>query len=227
MYKPMQNDMFDALLYAAAPYAGQHELEEYASADLDMQLSTRAKRRIARRARRGPMPVLRYVKRAAMIALVVMSLGFASMLSIEAVREALWNAIVEWYEESIAVAFVSKEVVSVPIEILEYREPRGLGEEFVRYEVRKNNNSLKVEYESATVLITYRQGLLEGFDTLLSNEKTVISDITVKNCPGLTTSTITEIGQQVTVVWHDNEYTYVISGNVALDVLLKMAESVQ
>ncbi|MBQ8397850.1 MAG: DUF4367 domain-containing protein [Clostridia bacterium] len=226
MDKTPQIDMFDAMLYAAAPHAGRRELEEYHAADPAMQLSARAKRRIVKRAKRGPTPILLYAKRVAMIALIVMSIGFAAMLSIEAVREAIVNAIVEWYEESIAVSFMREEEVVAPTEILEYREPRGLGEEFVRYEVRKSQSSMSIDYESDTVLIIYRQGLLESFDAYISNEESVMKDIQVNGYPGLITLTATEVGQQRTIVWHDNEYSYVITGNMSADELLKLAESV-
>lgn len=138
MNKVPQVDMLDALLYAAAPYAGQKELEEYSSADPTLRLSDRAKRRIVRRAKQGPSPVWQYAKRVAMIALVVMAVGFGAVLSIDAVRNALVDAIVDWYERYIAVVFVHEEEASAPTEIMEYREPRGLGDEFVRREVRKN-----------------------------------------------------------------------------------------
>ena len=226
MDKTPQIDMFDAMLYAAAPHAGRRELEEYHAADPAMQRSARAKRRIVKRAKRGPTPILLYAKRVAMIALIVMSIGFAAMLSIEAVREAIVNAIVEWYEESIAVSFMREEEVVAPTEILEYREPRGLGEEFVRYEVRKSQSSMSIDYESDTVLIIYRQGLLESFDAYISNEESVMKDIQVNGYPGLITLTATEVGQQRTIVWHDNEYSYVITGNMSADELLKLAESV-
>lgn len=228
MDKTPQIDMFDAMLYAAAPHAGRRELEEYHAADPAMQLSARAKRRIVKRAKRGPTPILLYAKRVAMIALIVMSIGFAAMLSIEAVREAIVNAIVEWYEESIAVSFMREEEVVAPTEILEYREPRGLGEEFVRYEVRKNQSSFSVEYESENALVVYRQGLLDGFDTYLSNMKAVeMENIKVCEMPGVITSTSTEWGQQLTIVWHDKEYSYVITGNIPVYQLLKMAKSVK
>ena len=226
MDKTPHIDMFDAMLYAAAPHAGRRELEEYHAADPAMQRSARAKRRIVKRAKRGPTPILLYAKRVAMIALIVMSIGFAAMLSIEAVREAIVNAIVEWYEESIAVSFMREEEVVAPTEILEYREPRGLGEEFVRYEVRKSQSSMSIDYESDTVLIIYRQGLLESFDAYISNEESVMKDIQVNGYPGLITLTATEVGQQRTIVWHDNEYSYVITGNMSADELLKLAESV-
>jgi len=223
-----QVDMFDALLYAAAPYAGRQELEEYFSVEPPMQLSERVKRRIIKRAKRGATPILVYAKRAAMIALVVMAIGFAGVMSIDAVRAALWDAIVGWYEAYIAVAFVQEEMVSAPTEILEYREPRGLGEEFVRYEMRKNDSGLIVEYESATALIYYRQGLMDQFETFVSNQESTISDeIKVNGYVGMISSAMTNIGEQLTILWHDDEYAYVLTGNMPVDELLRIAESVR
>ena len=228
MNKKPYVDMLDALLYAAAPYAGQNELAEYFSVEPPMQLSERIKRRIIRRAKRGTVTVMQYAKRVAVIALIVISIGFAGVLSIDAVRAALWNAIVEWYEEYIAVAFVQEETVSAPTEILEYREPRGLGEEFVRYEVGRNESSLIVEYESDVVLISYRQAVFDQFEIFLSNhESEIFNEIKVNGYPGMITSATTNIEQQLTILWHDDEYTYFIIGNITVDELLKVAESVR
>lgn len=226
MNKVPQVDMLDALLYAAAPYAGQKELEEYSSADPTLRLSERTKRRIVRRAKQGPSPVWQYAKRVAMIALVVMAVGFGAVLSIDAVRNALVDAIVDWYERYIAVVFVHEEEASAPTEIMEYREPRGLGDEFVRRERGRNQSSFCVEYENESVLIIYRQGLLDCFDTFLSNEETVVNYVQVNGHPGLITSSTMGNGPQLTIVWHDDEYTYFIIGHMLTDELLKIAESV-
>lgn len=207
-----QDDVINALLYVAAPHAGQQELEEYRSADPTLKLTHRAKRRIAKRAKGGPAPVVVYTKRAAIVALVAISLCFAAVLSISAVREAIWDALVSWYEKSIAVSFVSKAQTIVPTEILEYREPRAIEEEFERYEISKTGKGIHIEYEYGEILIIYRQGLLRGFEIQTTNEETMVSNITINGNKGvLTISKPTDI-EYATIIWNDGVYSYKIDG---------------
>lgn len=110
MERISNENMLDALLYAAAPYAGRNELEEYYSADPSLTLSDRAKKRILKRLRREKNyrerhetynPVLEYAKRAVSVILIILSIGFVSALSIDAVRETMWEVILKWYDEYI------------------------------------------------------------------------------------------------------------------------------
>lgn len=41
------------------------------------------------------------LSRVAVIALVVMSIAFAAMMSVSAIRNAIWNTIVEWYDKQL------------------------------------------------------------------------------------------------------------------------------
>ncbi len=41
----------------------------------------------------------------AVIALVVMSTAFAAMMSVSAIRNAIWNTIVEWYDKYISIDY--------------------------------------------------------------------------------------------------------------------------
>ena len=77
-------DNMDILLYAAAPYAGKNELDEFEKAD-ESELSPKAEKRIFKKIQRRIdyhekreefHPVLETLKRVAVIVLAVMSISF-------------------------------------------------------------------------------------------------------------------------------------------------------
>ena len=236
MNKTSKIDEMDLLLYSAMPYVEHKEVGVYdKAADIPVTLSEKDKKRILKRIKRAGeyrerhevyRPGLEMFKRVAVIALVVMSLCFTGVMSVEAVRVTLWETIVEWYENSIFFAYVNGDESVVPDRILEYREPV-LGDEYERYEIGRNEFSYVIEYESDQFLITYNQNLLSDYSIVLSNHDTRMTDITVNGYSGAMTVFETEGVTQITIIWHDNEYAYRMSGNLGYDELLKVAESVQ
>ncbi len=162
-------DEMDMLLYAAVKHAGKNEIEEYNSADTSVKMSDNAEKRIVkllhkedRRIEREQKyierhttyyPVREILKRVAVVVLVVMSVGFAGALSIEAVRVEIRNAVVAWFEEYLDIDFKIDEIEQVTDVILEYKEPQ-LGEEYVRYEIMKSEYKYYIEYENDNVLIS-------------------------------------------------------------------------
>ena len=236
MNRTSKTDEMDLLLYSAMPYVEHKEVGVYdKAADIPVTLSEKDKKRILKRIKRAGeyrerhevyRPGLEMFKRVAVIALVVMSLCFTGVMSVEAVRVTLWETIVEWYENSIFFAYVNGDESVVPDRILEYREPV-LAEEYERYEIGKNEFSYVIEYESDQFLVTYSQSLLKEYSVMLSNHDTEMMDIIVNGYPGTMTVFGTDGITSTTIMWHDNEYTYRISSNLSYDELLKVAESVQ
>lgn len=228
-------DAMDLLLYSAMPYVQLKEVDDYSSANSSVELSQKEKNKIYRRINRERTyrekhityrPTFEMIKRIAAAVLIVVSLSFAAVMSVEAVRTALWNAITEWYENSIFVKYENTGEVAAPGRILEYKEPI-LGDEYTRYEIGKDEKSLHLEYEKldATIIITYRQQLLDNFETWLSNNNTEMRDIKVGDYDGISTSFTTEGIEVNGLLWHDSEYAYWISGNIPLNELVVLAEN--
>lgn len=228
-------DEMDLLLYSAMPYVENKEIEVYdKAADIPVTLSEKDKKHILKRIKRAGNyrerhevyhPVRETLKRVAVVALVIMSLCFTGTMSIKAVRVAIWETIVEWYENSIFFTYVNGDESVVPDRILEYREPV-LGEEYERYEGIRNDYSYVLEYESDEFLVTYSQGLLGDYSVMLSNHDTEMIDITVNGYPSTMTVFETEGITNTTIIWHDNEYAYVISSNLDYEILSGIAESI-
>ena len=235
-------DMIDVLLYASAPYTGKNEIEAYNVADPEIRLSEKAKKRIQNRLRREReykeqherySPVWEISKRVAVIILVVLSVSFVSVMSVEAVRVALWEAILEWGEESIHIWYESTDgEPEVLTEILEYKEPRGIGDEYVRYEGYKNDYRYCVEYEKNDCIITYHQELLKDNSMYLSNEDTSVQEIQIQSHLGIMSEFFAGNTKITTITWTDDEYIYILIFNTLTDGIpfedmIEIAESVQ
>lgn len=228
-------DETDILLNSAVPYIENRELEIYEkAADIPAELSEKEKKRILSEILRGAEPSKRRMPysikenlgRVAVAAVSVISICFIGTIGIEAVRVTIFDAIVKWYENSIFVAYESSDEVTSPNKIIEHREPV-LGEEYTRYEIENNEHTYIIEYESEEFLIVYGQNLLESYDTLISNNDTVITDITVNGYSGIVTVSETHGMTDTVVIWHDYEYVYTLSGNLSCDELISIAETVQ
>lgn len=237
MERISNENMLDTLLYAAAPYAGRNELEEYYTADPSLTLSDRAKKRILKRLRREKnyrerhetySPVLEYAKRAVSVILIILSIGFVSALSIEAVRETMWEVILEWYDEYIDFSYKGESEGVYLTEIQEYKEPRAIGDEFVRYEGRKNESNYIIEYESEDAVISYHQTLFNGDYTVnLTNESTVVDDVAIGEYDGKIFTNNRHNIVTYTCIWNDGIYMYKIISNLTKEELIKIAESVK
>ena len=235
--------MIDVLLYASAPYTGKNEIEAYNAADAEIRLSVKAKKRIQKRLRREReykeqherySPVWEISKRIAVIVLVVLSLSFVSVMSIEAVRVALWEAILEWGENSIHLRYESTDTNTTILldRILEYREPRAIGDDYKRYEDYKSDYRYCIEYEKIDCIITYHQELLKDNSMYLSNEGTSVKEIQIQNHIGTMSQFLSGNTKITTITWTDAEYIYALIFNtltdeISFDDMVDIAESVQ
>lgn len=233
MNKSVDPDNMDILLYAAAPYAGKKELEEFEKAD-ESVLSSKAEKRIYRKMQRRIdyydrrehfHPVLETLKRVAVVMLAVISISFVGVLSIEAVRLDIYNAIIEWFDEKLGVRFDDVST-NAPDRILDYKEPI-LPDGYDRFEVQKDEVNFLVEYESETSLVTYHQRPLNGYSSFISNEKTDVEDITVMGYDGIKAVFESHGVTTTTIIWKDSEYAYMIAANLPYEDILKIAESIK
>ncbi len=226
-------DNMDILLYAAAPYAGKNELGEFEKAD-ESELSPKAEKRIFKKIQRRIdyyekhekfHPVFETLKRVAVIVLAVMSISFVSALSIEAVRSDIYNAVIQWFDKKLGISF-DDIPTDAPDRILDYKEPV-LPEGYERFEVRKDEFGFSVEYENEDSLISYKQMLLIGYDSYVSNERTDVEDINVKGYDGIKTVFESQGVTTTSIIWKDNEYAYMLSSDIPYEDLLKIAENIQ
>ena len=234
MNKAENVDMFEALLYAAAQNAGKNELNEFQNAnieDLDSKTQDKIYKKLCKAKKQYEQhktcsPTTKAFKRIAIILLVVMSVGFTCILSIDATREAFWNAVIEWNENFFHFEYDGTTSTDAPTEILEYKEPI-VDSRFERHENKKTTTIYSITYEHEYEKVTYRQSTLKLSDIYLSNSDAVLSQTTINGTPAYKS---TEIGDGQTyyyLIWNDGTYFYIIFGNIEFEELLKIAESIK
>ena len=235
MNKAVNFDVFDALLYAAAPYAGKNELNEFLSATgegLISKVQDKIYKKLCKERKyyaknENYSPVREAFKRVAIIILITMSIGFTCVLSVDAAREALWEAIIEWSENYFHFQYKpNDEVVEAPTEILEYKEPTVDGR-FERYEIYKDSDLYIIEYEYKDKLITYNQKPLHEYSTYISNLETELVEIYVNTNKGFKLIEKLDNDTQFGILWNDGRYAYTLFGNIEYEELLKIAESIK
>lgn len=239
MRKCCMPDDLDLCLYAAAPYAGSHEMEEFEEARHSViserptvlkQREKRIFRKIQRSIRYAENhahyhPVWEMAKRVSVIVLLILSVSFLGALQVEAVRQEIYHAVVEWFDEKLGIQFASV-TEDVQTQILDYKEPV-MDTTYTQNVIRKDGTGFLVEYEIADSLITYTQKPLAEYASLLSNRDTQVEDIEVQDLSGIKVTYTIEETTMTNIIWKDEKYAYSISGNLTYAELLMIAESVQ
>ena len=232
-------DSIDLLLFEVMPKVNDPDLDLYLTTAPDRCLSRRDKEKIRKRAdaekrfyerNKTYRPALATLKRVAVVFLIVTSVAFASAMSVKAVREALWDIIVGWYEEYIQLDF-TKENSTVDSTTdsafeFEYKEPR-LDEGYERYVIAQKENQLFVEYEKDMIQIAYHQYLISDMNIYTSNNDTVVTEIKIGDSNAVAFTFYSNGAEQNTIMWEDGIYFYSIGANLPLDELKAIAETIE
>ena len=170
------------------------------------------------------------LSKVAVIALIVISVVFTAMMSVSAIRTAIWEIITEWYEEYIAIGYEPEEgygVVEPPKMIEEIRKPTLLplgAEEEIGVNLRSRFSS--DYYIGDECYVSFKQSLLTNHTSNLDGEGASVEEIMIgKHQAWLFTY---ENKDYVYIVWNDSEYSYQISSMIlSIDELLLIAESIK
>lgn len=229
-------DKLDALILLAGDVLIEEELA-YAREVLnpELEISKRTDRRILRYIRHtqkkpGYHPVLNAMKRIAVVVLVIGTVLFASAMSIEAVREKFWNAIVEWYEDYIAVMFVDETEEDTMMEVeFEVREPSYLPEGIVKVEQVEGKYKYNISYYYDNLPAIYFEQFVKPKDEIkVDNDNCVISFINIDCYEGMFIEYPDNSSHNV-IIWEDEYYRYKLSLKIpfiSIEELQRIASSI-
>ena len=177
----------------------------------------------------------------AIVMLCILSAAFITVMSVSALRNAIWETIVEWYDDYISIRFeapindTEEDVdnrkssnnveLSPPIEILEYRKPQYIPERTEEEVVLKSVTSYIVDYYLGDDLcFSYNQSLLNGSEKNFNNEDGVIYSIKIKDY----TANVVEnsVNDNLMIIWEDGVYFYFLLSYLDIDETIKIAESI-
>lgn len=166
------------------------------------------------------------LKQTAAVFLVVCTLILAMAMSVEAVREAFWNAVVEWFDKYISVVYECK--ADPPDVIEEYKEPQLVPVGAERVVVVKNKYYYTTNYYTNNkLLFSFRQSLLDKrkhfYDHTLDNTLNIF----INDNAGY----ITHYDNTYNILcWADTDYIYEIlfaNRSIDLSLIINIAESLR
>lgn len=192
----------------------------------DVTLSERHVKRMRKLLTKGAPAVRRkkIVKRVLLVALVALSTLAMLGLAIQPVRKAFSNAIVTWYKDFFRVEM--QEIVSEQLQTIEdYKEPALLNgwEKTIQQESQFSQSIIYENDKGNTV--HYVQRVLGESVTINIDNSRHVEDIKINN--NLALLYLDENGENCIIQWDDNKYIYLLDGNLSIDLLVQIAESVK
>ena len=229
----MKNDRLDAMILLSA-----HVLAEKNEADLmsvdtsEVNIPAKVERRIRRmigkeRRRNEYAMVYKAAKQAAAIILVICTAAFAFAMSVEAVREALWSTIIQWYEDYISITHVTYD--NPPEIIKEKKEPVAIPYDWVREVLVYSNFMYYIQYSNHNEeTIRFIQKVIDGIEDWIDNENSTVENIMIGVHEG---NLVTLLDKEMSfLVWSDGCYSYAISYDnsvISRDMAIGIAESIK
>lgn len=228
-----KNSNMDALIMSAAHVLIEDTADYMRSIDTsDTVISKKLDKRIYKRIRQNSrenhwnrVPVT--FKKIVAAVMVFCTISFALCMSVEAVRENVWNTILEWYDKFVAVFYVTDE--TPPSAIEEYREPTLQLAGTERQVIIQTESLNQIHYLlDQNLVMIYHQFVITDQSQKLDDEDGCFHE-TVRIGENEGNLLSYDDGRK-TLTWHDNKYTYVIylyQENIDHDMLLSIAESIR
>ncbi len=235
-----QNKKLDELLKQAFKEKNRRDVEAFLALDTTgVVISEKTERRVQRHIRRasllGAFKIPRKCKikedaspkrispRRLAVVILIMTAILACLLSISAVRDAIKNALVNWYDNYVAVYFADRALADGDV-ITEYKYPR-LSDEYEMREVVKGDKVYCCDYYlEGEFVFQYYQSVKMIDDQNYHNYKGYIKNIEMNNISGAIIAS--EDGNRCIVIC-DDKYRYSIAGGLKEDEFLYIVEMIK
>lgn len=238
-------DSFDALIKLSCSTCMDTEADEFLSAPIDYPVDVKAKRKNYRRiqkltklTQKTKHPTARKTLRViAIAAALLLSLAFVACMSIPKVREAIWEAVVEVYEDYISIDFVepisesnadltfpagttvststTKSTVTPrpepPKSIIETNAPTFVPDGYEMFE-NETDKIYTIDYFSLNSddMFNFTQSIIQGSYYKGNSEEGSVSEISLNGLPAILI--IYNDSNEYGLYWQDNLYQYSLYG---------------
>lgn len=230
-------DKYDYLIALATLEAKDDDVEMFAALDdSEVVFSDRIKKRIGKMIRReskcrtkGCLQFRNALSKVAIIILITVSVIFTAMMSVTAIRSAIFEIITEWYEEYIAIGYIPEDETKTaepPTRIEEIRKPTllPLGAE---EEIAGSSKTICTHeyYIGDECCVTFHQLLLTAEAGKIDGESVEMEEISVG--PHKAYLFIYD-REGYMIDWTDGEYAYrIITDVLSREDLISIAQSVK
>ena len=255
------NDKLDVLIALSAKDCGNDDVEMFRSldkSDVNLGKNFYAKqRRIVNKYERKPTVTLlrKCLIRVAVALMALMSVGFLTVMAVPDLRETVFEAVVEWYENYVSIRFepsggennehtdtkssttsasseitgesdISNTVITPPTKIEKVMKPTYIPEGAEEDIVMNNKSSVVIDYFLGDDLIlSFSQTIFDDREKLFDNIGLNACEIVIDGYKAVAFEYETE---GYAIIWTDGEYYYqVCSTTIDKDELIKVASSVR
>ena len=165
-------------------------------------------------------------KRVAAVIMIVCTLSFAAAMSVEAVRTAIWNAIVTWYDDYVAISFRKDGGDDAPETIVTKKEPRMDGYE--REVLLDSPGMYVVSYSSESLQVMYTQATIDQYEAKIDGKETRGYGVDIGEIRG--NVVYANDKTETFLVWNDGEYSFILQCNRIENcdkVLIEIAKTIK
>lgn len=240
------NDKLDLLILFAAKDSGNDDVEDFKSLDIsEVKLSrdfyAKQKRTVNASRHKANVPGIRKVLiRIAVALMALMSLGFLTVMAVPDLREAVFEVVIEWYDNYVSVRFEKAEedrtsthepdeshsVIVPPTKIEKVMKPTYIPEG-AEEDVVANNKFIVVTdyYLEDDLVLSFTQTLYSNKEKLLDNNTGDFYNIDINSYSAVAFA-LERNG--CAIIWTDgNYYYYAQSYLFDIEDIRKIALSVQ
>ena len=240
--KRQRLDELDVLIDSAVE-DGIDEFDEFDNLDIsNVEFSPsykRRKRRIIRKYKYAPViaTVKRIASKAAMFAGVLLTATLITVMSVSALREAIIDAVIEWYNDYVSVRFETEapteNIEAVPSEtekpweaVMKARRPTEIPEGVD--EIVHANHEARVSidyYLDGYLWASYNQTFYNEQNIYVDNEAVIIDKIDIQGYEAIIFRYATK--EQTVLIWNDGMYVYRLYTYGTTDDLISLAQSIK
>ena len=228
----VKNDKLDMLIMMSSEVLAERNLELFESTDTtgvscSKALDRRVRRNINKEYRRKEYGSLyKYAKAVIAAILIICTVSFAAIMSVEAVRNTLWKAILEFFDDYLAVTYVSDYA---PMEIDRITEVNPSMEEWDKEVLLESDSMYFAVYRKNGVkMLSYTKEIMNGSEIWLDNENTSVKEVKVGNYDGLLFTRHNETAKILS--WSDGKYLYLLeaeSPDITNENLIEWAQNME
>ena len=227
------SDKFDHLIALAAIKCIDEEVKEFNEADVsgvefDESYYRKRKQTINKYKRRTNTRFAKTLSvRIAVAIVIILTLTCVLIGCVPKWRQAIYNAIVEWYDNCFAVRYEdpngrtketghveetvpnTETIIDVPTQIEEIRKPRNLPEGVWEDVLAQTSSGIIIDYYLNDVYIfSFTQWLLKPSDNHVDNEDAIVTDININGNAATVVEYLNK--DERYILWNDGDYLYYI-----------------
>ena len=227
-------DRLDALISLGARSLVDKEAGAFLQMESDCEINSKIRRKVERMIRgyqnkEKIHKIIKPVRIAGVACLICISITFTACVSIPKIREAMWNAVVEWYDEYIAVRFNkgnSENILPEPPETIDEINAPCYMPDGYSASSSKTRFMFSQEYydQDGEYAYSFIQSLQDRKILYIDETSDNLVVVDINGVEGMLV-----VDEDITsVVWQDGKYLYAIQGTfTAQEELLHICKSVK